>query len=174
MLEIAKLELFCTSISAADKNANLYHNLIISLNKASTEKKKKMFGHSGLKNQWKALSHRSRVRNLGIRHHPSLLALCLQQTSSGSAVKYCQDTRPTTDPLMVYYHYTADAQTIHVDSVQEIHITVLHNPQAVQSVDVELQIQRICWLHGGSALLTSELFQGSGAVANNPESLPKL
>lgn len=41
MLEIAKLELFCTSISAADKNANVYHNLIISLNKASTEKKKK-------------------------------------------------------------------------------------------------------------------------------------
>ena len=159
MLEIAKLELFCTSISAPDKNANLYHNLIISLNKASTEKKN-MLGHSGLNSQCKVLSHRSRVRNLGIRHHPSLLALCLQQTSSGSAVKCCQDTRPTTDPLMVYYHYTADPRTIRVDSVQEIHITVLHNPQAVESVDVELQIQRICWLHGGSALLTSELFKG--------------
>lgn len=37
MLETAKLELFCTSISAPDKNVNLYQNLIIFLNKASTE-----------------------------------------------------------------------------------------------------------------------------------------
>ena len=34
-------------------------------------------------------------------------------------------------------------------SVQEIHITVLHNPQAVESVDVELQIQWISdWMEG--------------------------
>lgn len=51
MLEIVKLELFCTSISAPDKNANLYHNLIISLNKASTEN---MFGHSGFKQSMKS------------------------------------------------------------------------------------------------------------------------
>ena len=147
MLEIAKLELFRTSISAPDKNANLYHNLIIFLNKASTEN---MFGHSGFKQSMKSIQPwKQRVRNFGIRLQSSLLALCLQRTASSSTAKYCQDTTPPQIPwwCIIIIQLTPE-QSMWI-SVQEIHITVLHNPQAVESVDVELQIQWISdWMEG--------------------------
>lgn len=157
MLETAKLELFCTSISAPDKNVNLYHNLIIFLNKASTENP---FGHSGFKQSMKSIQPwKQRVRNLGICHQSSLLALCLQQTASSSTVKYCQDTTPPQIPwwCIMIIQLTLEQSTW--ISVQEIHIS---SAQATGSwicgrgtADTE-----DFWLHGGSALLISVLFKG--------------
>lgn len=97
-------------------------------------------------------------QNLGICHQSSLLALCLQQTVSSSTIKYCQDTYATTDPLTVYYHYTA--WTIHVDFC----------PRNTYHSSAQATGSWICgrgtadtedfWLHGGSALLISVLFKG--------------
>lgn len=169
MLETAKLELFCTSISAPDKNVNLYHNLIIFLNKASTENP---FGHSGFKQSMKSIQPwKQRVRNLGICHQSSLLALCLQQTASSSTVKYCQDTTP---PQIPWWCIMIIQLTLERGFLSKKYIS--------QFCTSHRQLNLWTWncRHGGFltawrvGTLNLCALQGSGAVTNNPESLPKV
>ena len=144
MLKIAKLEPFYTGISAPDKYANLQHNLIIFLNQALKKCLATLILQQSLKSiqpmDAKSVLQESRTT-------PVCWPSALRKTVSSSITKHHRNTMPTTGPFMVYYHYTADPLTMKVHLYVDFFSTntyhILHGPQVVESVDVELQIQRI-------------------------------